>query len=294
MFNRALLLKRSTKSMVHRFVVTAALVLCAATAFAQQRPLQTEDPETIGAGRMLIEAGIDYNRDVYFPVSGLRGNHLTVPAFGASLGVSSIAEIQIDWGIYQELRITEQVPGAPLSHLLLLDGDTTDDFGDLHIGAKVRLAGETAHRPAIGSWFRTRLPNAGNESGLGKDVQDFASAVTIGKTVQSVRVVANIGLMMIGKPTEVASQDDLLIYSLSVARAISPAAEIVGEFVGRANFANIVTPGAEDRGLLRFAARYTISSVRFDTGLLLGLTPRDPEIGITGGFTWVFDAFKIP
>ena len=69
---------------------------------------------------------------------------------------------------------------------------------------------------------------------------------------------------------------------------------MVGEFVGRANFANIVTPGAEDRGLLRFGTRYTISGVRFDAGILLGLTPRDPEIGVTGGFTWVFDAFKVP
>ncbi len=153
---------------------------------------------------------------------------------------------------------------------------------------------ETARRPAIGSWFTTRLPNAGNESGLGKDVQDFSSALTIGKTVQSVRVVANIGVTMIGKPTEAAAQDDLLIYSLSVARAISPAAEVVGEFVGRANFANIVTPGAEDRGLLRFGTRYTISGVRFDAGILLGLTPRDPEFGVTGGFTWVFNAFKVP
>jgi len=280
--------------MIRRSVLTAALVLCAATAFAQQRPLQTEDPETIGVGRMLIEAGIDYNRDVYFPVSGLRGNHTTVPAFGASLGVGAIAEIQFDWGVYQKLRITEQVPTAPLAHLLQIEGDDTDDFGDIHIGAKVRLLSETAHRPAIGSWFSTRLPNAGNESGLGKDVQDFSSALSVGKTVQSVRVVANIGLLMIGKPTEAVAQDDLLIYSLSVARAISPAAEIVGEFVGRANFANIVTPGAEDRGLLRFGARYTINGVRFDTGILLGLTPRDPEIGITGGFTWVFDAFKVP
>jgi len=280
--------------MMHRFVLSAALVLCAATAFAQQRPLRTEDPETIGAGRILLEAGIDYNRDTYFPVSGLRGNHLTFPAFGASLGVSSIAEIQIDWGVYQQLAITEQVAGAPLSHLLQLDGNKTDDFGDIHIGAKVRLLSETARRPAIGSWFSTRLPNAGNESGLGKDVQDFSSALSIGKTIQSVRVVANIGLTMIGRPTEAVAQDDLLIYSLSVARAISARAEIVGEFVGRANFANIVTPGAEDRGLLRFGARYTISGVRFDTGVLLGLTPRDPEIGITGGFTWVFDAFKVP
>ena len=280
--------------MIRRFVLTVALAFGVAPVFAQQRPLQTEDPESIGAGRILIEAGLDYNRDVYFPVSGLRGNHVTMPAFGASLGVSSIAEIQIDWGVYQKLRITQQVPGAPLTHLLQIEGDTTDDFGDIHVGAKVRLLGETARRPAIGSWFSTRLPNAGNESGLGKDVQDFASALSIGKTIQSVRVVANIGLMMIGKPTDAVAQDDLLIYSLSVARAISPAAEIVGEFVGRANFADIVTPGAEDRGLLRFAARYTTSGVRLDAGILLGLTPRDPEFGVTGGFTWVFDAFRIP
>jgi hypothetical protein len=280
--------------MMRRFILAWLFLGAAWPAFAQQRPLQTEDPETIGAGRMLVEAGIDYQRDVYLPVSGLRGNLITMPAFGASLGVSSIAEIQFDWGPYQKLAITEVVPGAPLSNMLQLDGDTTDDFGDIHIGAKVRLLSETAGRPAIGSWFRTRLPNAGNESGLGKDVQDFSSAVTIGKTVQSVRVVANIGLMMIGKPTEAAAQDDLLIYSLSVARAISPAAEIVGEFVGRANFANIVTPGAEDRGLLRFGTRYTMSGVRLDVGVLLGLTPRDPEIGLTGGFTWVFNAFSVP
>jgi hypothetical protein len=272
-----------------------ALALAAAgPALAQQRPLKTEDPETIGSGRALIEAGIDYNRDVFLPVSGLRGNHITVPAFGVSLGVSSIAEIQIDWGIYQKLDITEQTAGAPLSDLLQLDGDSTDDFGDIHIGAKVRFVSETAHRPAIGSWFSTRLPNAGNESGLGKDVQDFSSALTIGKTVQSVRVVANIGVLMIGRPTEAVAQDDLLIYGLSVARAVSANAELVGEFVGRANFANIVTPGAEDRGLLRFGGRYTTSAVRFDAGVTMGLTSFDPEIGFTAGLTWVFNAFKVP
>lgn len=263
-------------------------------ALAQQRPLKTEDPETVGSGRALIEAGLDYNRDVFLPVSGLRGNHLTMPAFGLSLGVSSIAEIQIDWGIYQQLSITDRVAGAPLAPILQLDGDSTDDFGDIHIGAKVRLVSETAHRPAIGSWFSTRLPNAGNESGLGKDVQDFSSALTIGKTVQSVRVVANIGVLMIGRPTEAVAQDDLLIYGLSVARAVSANAELVGEFVGRANFANIVTPGAEDRGLLRFGARYTKSGVRLDGGILLGLTSYDPSIGFTSGLTWAFNAFKVP
>lgn len=275
-------------------LVTAAWLCCAAPVLAQQRPLKTEDPETIGAGRMLIEAGIDADTDSSFPVSGLRGTHYNLPDFGISLGVSSVAEIQIDWAPYQMLSIKQRIPGAPLTRLLAIDGTSTSDFGDVHIGAKVRLISETPNRPAIGSWFSTRLPNAGNESGLGKDVQDFTSGLTIGKTVQSVRVVGNIGVTMIGRPTEAVAQDDLLIYGLSVARAISPSTEVVGEFVGRANFANIVTPGAEDRGLIRIGARYTVSGVRIDSGLLLGLTQRDPEIGLTAGFTWVFNAFHVP
>ena len=280
--------------MMRRCLLPFALCLLPLSVYAQQRPLQTEDPETIGAGRILIEAGLNYDRDVYLPVSGLRGNLFAVPALGVSLGVSSIAEIQMQIGGYQQMAITDRVTTAPFASVLLLDGNTTDDLEDMHIGAKVRLVSEGVRRPSIASRFSTRLPNAGNESGLGKDMQDFETSILLAKTVQSVRVVGNVGLLMLGNPTRPAAQDDLLFYNLSVARAISPAAEIVGEFVGRANFAKTTTLGAEDRGLLRFGARYTHAGVRLDGGILLGLTPRDPEIGFTAGFTWVFNAVTIP
>lgn len=276
------------------FLALAFVLAAAASALAQQRPLQTEDPEVIGAGRIMFEAGIDYKRDVYLPVSGLRGNLFTAPPMGISIGVSSIAEIQLDAGLYQKLYITERVANAPLSPLLALDGNSTADVEDLNIGAKVRFLSETAGRPAMAVRFSTRLPNASNESGLGKDMQDFTVGLIVGKTVQSIRVVTNLGLVILGNPTRPAAQDDLLAYSLSVARAVSQNAEVVGEFAGRANFANIVTPGAEDRGLLRFGARYTRSGVRLDAGIMLGLTSRDPEIGVTGGLTWVFNAFRVP
>jgi hypothetical protein len=266
----------------------------AVPAFAQQRPLQTEDPEVIGAGRMMFEAGVDYKRDVFFPLSGLRGNLFTVPPFGFSVGVSSIAEIQIDGGIYQKLFITEQSPDAPFSDQLTLDSVSTADVEDFNLGAKIRFLSETAGRPSMAVRFSTRLPNASNERGLGKDMQDFTVSLIAGKTVQSIRVVLNVGLLILGNPTKPAAQDDLLVYSLSVARAISAGGEVVGEFAGRANFANIVTPGAEDRGLMRFGMRYTIAGVRFDGGVLLGLTSRDPKIGFTTGFTWVFNAFSVP
>ena len=40
------------------FLLVLALMLLAAPAAAQQRPLVTEDPETIGSGLILLEAPI--------------------------------------------------------------------------------------------------------------------------------------------------------------------------------------------------------------------------------------------
>ena len=286
------------KSVSLRSVLSASSValvwfLSASSAAAQQRPLVTEDPETIGAGRILLEFGIDYERDAFFPLSGLRGNLFTVPPFGISIGVSSIAEIQFDAGLYQKLYITEQTP-APLSSVLVLHDNQAVSPDDLNIGAKIKFLNENASRPAMAFRFSTRLPNASNESGLGKDVQDFQSTIVVGKTIQSVRVVGNAGFEILGNPLEAASQDDLLIFGLSVARAVNAKAEVVGEYTGRVNFADIVTPGAENRGQLRFGARYTQSGVRLDAAIMIGVTPRDPEFGITGGVTWVFNAFKVP
>src|SRR3954467_9321293 len=130
--------------MFRRYLILPMLALLAGVspAFAQQRPLETEDPETIGAGRILIESGVDYKRDVSFPLSGLRGNLFTFPPIGISVGVSSIAEIQLDGALYQKLSITEKNPKAPLAHLLTVTGDTTSDVDDISIGMKVRFLSE--------------------------------------------------------------------------------------------------------------------------------------------------------
>jgi hypothetical protein len=53
-------------------------------------------------------------------------------------------------------------------------------------------------------------------------------------------------------------------------------------------------PGTENRGLLRIGGRFTQGTVRLDAGVFFGLTSVDPTIGFTGGFTYVFDAFKVP
>lgn len=276
-------------------LVALFLLFGVRNAAAQQRPLVTEDPETVGGGRLLLEAGIDAERDVFFPVSGLRGNHVTVPTIGISIGLSSIAELQIDGSFHQKLHITERRP-APLSPLLDVDGDETSDVDDIVIATKLRFFSESGRRPAIGLRLATKLPNASNESGLGTDITDFYGSLLMAKTVESVRIVGNVGVAIIGDPTaRVPEQNDLLTFSGSIARAMTAAAELVGEVSGRLNIKNgNPDPGAENRAVMRLGARYTRGPVRVDVAVLLGMTSRDPSVGLTTGFTWVLNAFQVP
>jgi hypothetical protein len=271
-----------------------ALFALTPAAFAQQRPLVTEDPETIGSGRMMIEGGLDLAHDYQNPVSGLKGNLLSVPTIGISIGLSSIAELQIDGGIYNRLNITSRNPSAPLASLLSVTGDSTHDVSNAVLATKIRIVSETASRPAVGIRFGTKLPNASNEKGIDLDTTDVSGSLLIAKTVQSIRVVGNLGAGILTNPTSGVGQNDVLLYGLSFARAVTQEAELVGELNGRISTRSTAFPGTESRGTLKLGGRYTQGSVRFDAGVFFGMTTLDPTIGLTIGFTYVFNAFTIP
>ena len=119
---------------------------------------------------------------------------------------------------------------------------------------------------------------------------DFFASMLVAKTVQSVRVVGNVGLGILGDPTNGSNQNDVLTYGVSFARALSVATEVVGEVNGRANTrTGEPPPGTENRSMFRFGGRYTRGMLRLDAGLLVGLTSIDPGVGFTAGFTYVFN-----
>lgn len=279
--------------MTRTWLCVVVAMLAAGPADAQQRPLVTEDPETIGSGLVLLEGGVDVQREIFYPVSGLTGNLLRLPALGVSFGVSSIAEIQID-GAFSRLTVTDRDAG-PLSSLLDFTGDRTSDVEGIVIGTKIRLMSETTGRPAVGVRLATKLPTASNEAGLGLDTTDFFASLLVGKTVQSIRVVGNAGLGILTDPVEGHRQNDVLTYGLSLARAVAEGVEVVGEINGYANMRDRDTPpGTESRSTMRLGGRLTRGTVRVDGGLILGLTSRDPSVGFTVGLTWVFRGFTIP
>ena len=275
------------------WLTLVAGLLLSSPAAAQQRPLVTEDPEVVGSGLILIEGGFDYGRDILYPVSGLKGNLLRVPILGVSVGLGSIVELQLDGGPYNKLSITDRLP-APLSGAVTATGDSTHDVEDLVVATKIRLVAETPSHPAFGLRFATRLPNASQESGIGLNTTDFHAQLLVGKTVQSIRIVGNIGLGILADPTNATNQNDVLDYGASLARAVREGVEVVGEINGHwSTRSGTPPPGTESRAAMRIGGRLTRGTVRLDAGIILGMTSYDPSFGFTVGATYVFKAFTV-
>jgi len=262
----------------------AMAIVGAGHAGAQQRPLLTQDPEVIGAGRLLVESGVETGTNIWYPVSGLTGDRVAVP-IGVSLGLGTVTELQIDGG-YQWLAIDRR-DFAPFD-FRVRPGARASDVIDITLAMKVRMLGEGARRPAIGVRFATELPNASNESGLGLDTMNFIATILVGKTVGAVRVVGNAGVALLSDVLQGSVQEDAFVGGVSAAYALRPSVDLVGELSGRqVLFADRPPIGAEPRGQLRAAIRYTRGAWRGDAGLILGTTRQDPDIGLTVGLTWI-------
>lgn len=274
--------------MIIRFIVPCVVLsLMATSAHAQQRPLVTEDPESIGTGRVLIEGGFERVWDQFFPLSGVQGDVLRGPSIGVSVGISPTAEVQVDWGLFQRVSVTN-VQGAPLSAVLALTNGRGSSLEDMTVATKIRMVGETSATPALGVRFGTKLPAAQRTKGIGQGTTDFFASVLIGKTVRSVRTVGNVGLLMLGNPVRADVPVRAIALGVSVARAVTNAFEVVGEINGHLDPWGKSQPiGTESRAAFRLGARYTYSLLRLDTGAIVGMTPRDPGFSLTFGATYV-------
>jgi hypothetical protein len=272
-----------------RWVGCAALAISMTPAglWAQQRPLVTEDPETVGANRVLVEGGVELDRDQYYSAYGLTGDTTHGPNFGVSVGISPNAELQVDGGLLQRLHVTSR-RAAPLSNVIDFTGDSASSLEDIVVATKLRIVSESELHPGFGFRFGTKLPTASHQKGLGLGTTDYFASLLVAKTVQSVRTVGNVSILVLGNPVAAQDSAHALGFGLSVARAITNEFEAVGEINGHLQpFGDTTPAGLESRGVLRFALRYTHQLLRFDLGVLVGVTSRDPAFGVSAGATYV-------
>ncbi|HKP39153.1 MAG TPA: hypothetical protein VJT71_20000 [Pyrinomonadaceae bacterium] len=261
----------------------------AVAARAQQRPLITEDVDIIPPGSMRLEVGLDFLQNAKFPVSGLTGDLTRAGVIGVNIGLAPNVEVQIEGVAHNFLSINSRGPSAiPLE--VAPGANSTNDFGDFTLWTKIKLRNESEHLPSVGFRFGVQLPNSSQGRGLGLNQTNAYGQVLLGKKFgrnARVNTFANLGIGIITAPTELFSQNDVIMYGLAGIVRINRQFSLAGEVNGRANTRPGSGPlGTESQGEARLGMQIRASGLRFDFAGIKGLTSLSPRSGITVGVTY--------
>ncbi len=276
-----------------RLLLTLSIILFTSlAAVAQQRPLLTEDVDITPEGTIEVAAGVDFLQNVKFPLSGLKGDLTRVGDIRVRTGFSGNVELQIEGTVQNFLAINSQTTPSPIP--LNVAGNSTNDFDDFIVSAKVKLRNETANLPAIGLKFGFQMPNTDQAKGIGTNQINIFSKVLVQKRFgrvtgkqPRVNVFGNIGLAIMTAPLERFTQNDLLLYGLAGIFKVNERINIVTEVNGRLNTRSGGAPlGTESVGQFRIGTQIRASNLRFDTAAIFGLTRYSPRTGVTFGVTY--------
>lgn len=277
------------------FRVLAATLLLSAFAVAvagQQRPLLTEDIDITPPGSISISAGTDFLQNAKFPLSGLKGDLTRVGEIRITTGYSSNVEVQISGVIQEFLAIKSQASTPPIP--LDVNGNSTNDYGNLVTSVKIKLRNETKNLPAFGFKFGYKIPNTDEKKGIGTNSTDifttFIAQKTFGRTPAGspkFKVFGNLGLAIMTAPLEKFSQNDVVLYGLAGVYSVNDRINLVSEVNGRLSTQSGPAPlGTESKGEFRVGTQIKASGLRFDTAAIFGLTKYSPRTGITFGVTY--------
>ena len=272
------------------------LALCFA-AFAQQRPLITDDIDITPAGAIEIGAGVDFLQNVKFPLSGLKGDLTRVGDIRIRQGFAANVELQIEGTLQNFLAINSQTTPSPIP--LNISGNSTSDFDDITISAKIKLLNETKNLPAVGLKFGFQLPNTDQARGIGTNQINIFSKFIVQKKFGKrpakspiANIYGNLGLGIMNAPLATFTQNDVLLYGLAGIFRFNNRINIVSEVNGRISTRSGDAPlGTESVGQFRVGAQIKASGLRFDTAAIFGLTRFSPRTGVTFGVTYISPSF---
>lgn len=282
---------------VSRNLLIIFIILAAAFAAAgQQRPLLTDDIDITPPGSVEIGAGVDFLQNVKFPLSGIRGDMTRVGDIRIRQGFASNVEIQIEGVIQNFVAINSRGP-SPIP--LNINGNSTNDFDDITISAKIKLFNETRNLPAIGMKFGYQMPNTDQAKGIGTNQTNIFSKLIVQKRFGKragrsplANMYGNIGLAIMTAPLERFTQNDVIIYGAAGIFRLNDRINIASEVNGRLNTRPGLVPlGTESVGNFRIGTQIKASGLRFDTAAVFGLTRFSPRTGVTFGVTYQSPVF---
>lgn len=278
---------------MNRALTSMVLALFMAVfATGQQRPLLTDDIDIIPSGTIEVGAGVDFLQNVKLPLSGLRGDLTRLGDIRIRQGFAPNVELQIEGVLQNFLAINSMTTPSPIP--LNISGNSTNDWGDFIISAKVKLRNETKHLPALGLKFGYEMPNTNQARGIGNNQINIFTKVILQKKFGSRRnnvpkfnVFGNVGLGIFTAPVNSFTQNDMILYGLAGIYRVTDRINVVSEVNGRANTRRGAAPlGTESTGQFRIGTQIWASGLRFDTAAIFGLTRFSPRTGLTFGVTY--------
>lgn len=285
--------RRICRSLRRLYPLLPVLVVCALPMAAQQRPLQTEDPTILKAGRASLEFGFDFLQDAKFPVSGLRGDQTGLGVMGLHISLAGVAEVQMDWTAHNLLSVTEATP-APVRPHLSSGGTATSDYGDLFLSTKIRMLQESDLKPSFGFFTSVQVPNASTAKGLGLNATQYRGGILVGKHFGELHVFGNLGLGILANPVLAGAQNDVMLYGLAGIYPLTSKVNLAGEVFGHRNSRHQAPLGTESLSQFRMGLQVHAGGLRWDVAAVAGLAHHSPGSGIVFGLTKQFDSFLSP
>lgn len=276
------------------FVILFALLTFGAV-HAQQRPLLTDDVDTVPTGAVRISAGVDFLQDAKFPLSGINGDLTRVGVVNVAIGLNSNVSFEVEGTIQNFVAIDNIRTPTPIPLEILPTANSTNDTGDFTLSTKIKLRSETKYLPAVGFKFGVTLPNSNQARGIGTNQVNGFGKILVGKKFgrsfadkqRQVNVFGNLGIGILTAPIERFTQNDVFLYGLGGIVRVNKRFNIVSEVNGRVNTRSGRAPlGTESVGEFRFGTQVRASGLRFDAAGTLGLTRYSPRSGLIFGVTY--------
>ncbi|HLM58964.1 MAG TPA: hypothetical protein VK422_22865 [Pyrinomonadaceae bacterium] len=280
----------STKSAA-RLLLALAFGLClSAGARAQQRPLITEDVDIVPVGALRIEAGLDFMQGAKFPVSGLTGDLTRVGVVGVHFGLSPNVEFSIEGVAQNFLSINTRSASPAVAPQIAAGTNSANDTGDFRLSTKIKIRNETRRGPALGFQFGVELPNSNETRGIGLNQTNAFGQILLGKKFGRdgrLNTFGNLGVGILTAPTQLFSQNDVLLYGLAGIYRVNDKVSVASEVNGRANTRSGSAPlGTESLSEFRLGLQVKAAGLRFDAAGIKGLTSASPRSGFTFGVTY--------
>jgi hypothetical protein len=257
-----------------------------ASSFAQDRPLQTVDAETVAPGTLRAEIGFDFLQDVDFPLSGLNGDLTSAGVINVRMGIGKIVEIQLEGAIQNFLDIKSR--GTSFVPALQLTGtNSTRDTGDFSLSTKIRILPESGKRPSLAFQFGFIMPNSNQERGIGTNTTNVFALVALEKHLKGGKLFGNLGVEILQSPNALFTQNDVLLYGGAFSVPLGRRVHVVGEVAGRHSSRKVSAAlvGTESRSQARFGLQIFAGGFTWDFAGIAGLQAHDAKSGFTFGLS---------